>query len=71
MERDERRMVVGKLGRGLTEDNNIENHRLLGAAVSSKTGFVQTIDVGAGEMYGFEHVLKIVIDSTLVHTGCA
>lgn len=71
IERDERRMVVGKFGCGLTEDNDIQNHRLLGSPVSQKTGFVQTIDVRAGGIYGLEHVLKIVIDSTLLHTGCA
>lgn len=71
MKRDERRMVVGQFGRCLTEDNDIQNHRLLGSPVSQKAGLVQTFDVGAGEIYGLEHVLKIVIDSTLLHTGCA
>ena len=45
MERDERRMVVGKFGRGLAEDNDIQDHGLLGAPVGQKAKFVQTIHV--------------------------
>ena len=45
MERDERRMVVGKFGRGLSEDNDIQDHGLPGAPVGQKAKFVQTIHV--------------------------
>jgi hypothetical protein len=38
MQRDERRVVVGWFGRGLTEYNDIQDHRLLGSPVGQKPG---------------------------------
>lgn len=36
MQRDERRMVVGWFGRGLTEGNDIQSHRLLGSPLAKE-----------------------------------